>query len=151
MEHLVPITEITLTGKQSTYLSITRWRQPQKGKNYNTCEKGIVSASDFHFQLSSTVLLFFYSICFTTHFLHYKWIYSRVTEAGYNMTRYVAIQQEWFTACHLCDTNWHLTYSIYVCIYLVEGDNTVCEVHHICYLAITWIFLEMTCSCITCE
>lgn len=59
MEHLVPITEITLTGKQSTYLSITTWRQPKKGKNYNTCEKGIVSASDFHFQLSSTVLLFF--------------------------------------------------------------------------------------------
>lgn len=55
-EHLAPS---TLTGKKITHLSITRWGQYKKGKNYNTCEKGVVSASDFRFQLSSMVLLFF--------------------------------------------------------------------------------------------
>lgn len=112
--------KITFTGKQSTYLPIAQWWQYKKGKNYHTCEKGIVIASDFSFHLSGMVLLFF-----TVYVLPYV---SYITDEsilgsqglGYDMTRYMEIQQEWFTVCHLCETNWHLTYSIYVCIWLKD-------------------------------
>lgn len=119
-EPLIPIMKITPAGKQSTQLPIIQWWQDKKGKNYNTCEKGIVIVSDFSFQLPVMVLLFFlvYVLPYASYVMNESIL--GLQRLCYNMTRYRAIQQEWFTACHLCERNWHLTCSTTVCIWLKE-------------------------------